>query len=107
MIILGQGGIISGIYIYRIRYNSELMLEWIELGVFIGIILFFEFFYQIYLTKEVNLEPSKILNKKYISLNEFKNLVEKKGEKLVILDDYIIDIANFLTIHPGGSFSLS
>ena len=60
MIILGQGGIVSGIYAYRSMYGSELMLEWIELGVFIGIILFFEIAYQIYLTREISLEPSKI-----------------------------------------------
>lgn len=53
------------------------------------------------------MKPNKIENKKFISFDEFKNRVEKKGEKLVILDDYILDVANFLTLHPGGLFSLS
>ena len=79
MIILGQGGIVTGIYTYRNFYGSELMLEWIELGVFIGIILFFEIAYKIYLTREISLEPTKIENKKFISFNEFKDRVEKKG----------------------------
>ena len=60
MIILGQGGIVSGIYDYRNMYGSEFMLEWIELGVFIGIFLFFEIAYQIYLMREVSLGPNKI-----------------------------------------------
>ena len=107
MIILGQGGIVTGIYTYRNFYESELMLEWIELGVFIGIILFFEIVYQIYLMREVSLGPNKIEYKKFISFDEFKDRVEKKGEKLVILDDYILDVTNFLTLHPGGLFSLS
>lgn len=83
------------------------MLEWIELGVFVGIILIFEIIYRIYLTKELPLEPTSIENKKFISLNEFKDRVENKGEKLVILDDYVLDLGNFLNLHPGGLFSLS
>ena len=50
----------SGIYDYRNMYGSEFMLEWIELGVFIGIFLFFEIAYQIYLMSEVSLGPNKI-----------------------------------------------
>jgi cytochrome b involved in lipid metabolism len=78
------------------------MLEWVELGVFVGIILVFEIFYQIYLTKEISLGPIKTEHRKFITLNDFKDRVEKKGEKLVILDDYILDVTNFLTVHPGG-----
>ena len=37
--------------------------------------------------REVSLGPNKIEYKKFISFDEFKDRVEKKGEKLVILDD--------------------
>lgn len=30
----------------------------------------------------------------------------KKGEELVILDDYILDISKFMDYHPGGRFSI-
>ena len=37
---------------------------------------------------------------------EFENLV-KKGRKLVILDDMVLDVGQFIRHHPGGYFSLN
>ena len=40
-----------------------------------------------------------------ISTQEFEELI-KKGEKLVILDDHVLDVADFMTFHPGTVFSI-
>ena len=37
----------------------------------------------------------------YMTITEFKNLV-KKGRKLVILDDLVLDVSTYLYNHPGG-----
>jgi cytochrome b involved in lipid metabolism len=40
-----------------------------------------------------------------ITLEDFEALL-KKGEKLVILDDLVLDIGRFMGEHPGGLFAL-
>lgn len=35
------------------------------------------------------------------------NVLIAKGEKLVIIDDLIIDVSKFMHEHPGGTFSIS
>ena len=40
-----------------------------------------------------------------ITADEFEDRV-KKGEKLVILDNLVLDIAEFIKMHPGGAFLL-
>ena len=42
----------------------------------------------------------------YIERDEFEALI-KKGRKLVILDDMVLDLEQFLGKHPGGNFSLT
>ena len=41
-----------------------------------------------------------------ISKAEFDARV-KRGEKLVILDGFVLDIGDFIAHHPGGKFTLS
>jgi len=38
-----------------------------------------------------------------ISSQEFQSRV-KKGEKLVLLDDMVLDVTRFMFNHPGGKF---
>ena len=52
--------------------------------------------------EEAFIKPENI----YMEREEFENLV-KKGRKLVILDDMVLDVAKFLTCHPGGYFVLN
>lgn len=40
-----------------------------------------------------------------ITLEDFEALL-KKGEKLVILDDLVLDVSWFMGEHPGGLFTL-
>jgi hypothetical protein len=40
-----------------------------------------------------------------ITLEDFEALLQK-GEKLVILDDLVLDVAWFMDEHPGGHFTL-
>ena len=41
----------------------------------------------------------------FISVNEFRARV-KQGEKLVVLDEYVLDVSWFMDEHPGGRFSV-
>lgn len=41
-----------------------------------------------------------------ISSQEFRIKVEEEGEKLVILDDMVLDVSKFMQNHPGGKFVL-
>ena len=42
---------------------------------------------------------------KIIKIKEFKKRIES-NQKLVILDDYVLDVSEFLYDHPGGLFSI-
>jgi len=39
-------------------------------------------------------------------LKDFQERV-KNGEKLVVLDDMVLDVSSFINNHPGGNFSLT
>ena len=41
-----------------------------------------------------------------ITKAEFHERVYQKGEKLVILDEYVLDVSEFISKHPGGRFAL-
>ncbi len=44
---------------------------------------------------------------KSMSLEEFNDRVFVRGEKLVLLDDMVLDISKYMFNHPGGKFLLS
>lgn len=41
-----------------------------------------------------------------ITKAEFHDLVNNQGEQLVILDEYVLDVSEFMDKHPGGRFLL-
>jgi cytochrome b involved in lipid metabolism len=41
-----------------------------------------------------------------ISIQEFERRVEVDKHKLVLLDDFVLDVSGFLDEHPGGRFSI-
>ncbi len=41
-----------------------------------------------------------------ISIQEFARRVEVDKHKLVLLDDYVLDVTGFLDEHPGCRFSI-
>ena len=54
------------------------------------------------LMREINLKPK---DDKVISLREFDQRIAN-GEYLVIFDEYVLDVTDFMWQHPGGTFSL-
>ena len=56
----------------------------------------------------VNLSKQQPFDMKYgnITKEEFDARV-KNGEKLAILDGFVLDISEFIWHHPGGQFTLS
>jgi cytochrome b involved in lipid metabolism len=59
----------------------------------------FEIWHQITLRGETPYQKSE----KLITSDELEYRVEK-GEKLVILDDMVLDVSNWMIHHPGGRF---
>jgi cytochrome b involved in lipid metabolism len=43
--------------------------------------------------------------KDIIDIKEFNNRISK-GEKLVILDDLVLNVCDYMAAHPGGKFAL-
>ena len=67
----------------------------------IGIVVFFEVLYRINKSRDnVFINPQEIIDEK-----TFENRVSA-GEKLVILDNMVLDISSFAYNHPGGAFLL-
>lgn len=56
--------------------------------------------YQIYQNRDVLLDCET-----YINEEAFANRIEN-GEKLVLVEDYIVNIEPFMSKHPGGEFAL-
>ena len=55
--------------------------------------------------KEFMFNPPTQFDRNRMSPNEFNEKVNG-GEKLVILDGYVLDIGKFMDDHPGGRFSM-
>ena len=43
-------------------------------------------------------------NLKNITKGEFYDRIHLQGEQLVILDEYALDVRDFISKHPGGRF---
>ena len=41
-----------------------------------------------------------------ISQNDFFDMVYNQGQQLVILDEFVVDVTDFINKHPGGQFAL-
>lgn len=60
-----------------------------------------EIIFQIYKRRETLFKVPSVI----ISKDDFKKRVSN-GERLMILDDFVIDLKSFLMNHPGGKFVL-
>ena len=105
--LLGNLACASGIYYYRTnpKHSFNFALEWLSLGFFVFLFLSAEVLYQKYLLAETAFDPEGQFKNKIISIKEFDERV-KTGEKLVVLDDYVLDVKSFLNEHPGAKFSI-
>ena len=93
-----------GMHYYRIspKHYSDVPIEWYQVALTIFTVLAAEAYYQYSIKDE---RPFQIENTSKISVAQFKERV-KNGEKLVLLDDLVLDMGNYITNHPGGRFSM-
>ena len=111
IILCGNVAVFTGIVLYRTSRESKnptgVALEWINIGIIIFIGLISEFLYQARLNKEdpFVVKGSDKLLQKPITQEEFENRV-KNGEKLVVLDDLVLDVSIYMYDHPAGCFSI-
>lgn len=91
-------------HFYRININhpSTTPLEWIHLVAIAAIVVVFEYRHQLGLSEE---EPFNCNTNTTITLDDFSDRLQK-GEKLVTLDDLVLDVSGFMGEHPGGLFAL-
>ena len=71
----------------------------LEVILFSVLIITFEIFYQVYKRKE---QPFRDVPER-IPRHEFDERIAR-GDKLVLLDDMILDVRKFRSEHPGGQF---
>lgn len=91
---------------FHVHYNLENPEDWkflpyLNIILMSGIVIVFEGWYQ-YSWRQ---EDQFIYDKPLISEQEFEERI-KNGEKLVILDNMVIDISTYAYNHPGGAFLL-
>lgn len=95
---------ISGIFEYNHNNSSGLrsLLGILDIIVFFGLWAIFEFFYRRLRDEYV---PFKDI-KHEMSSDEFYDRINK-GEKLVILNDMVLNVSKYMYNHPGGKFFIS
>ena len=93
-----------GILFYRQnpKHASDFPLEVVQVVCLSVVIVTLELFYRVCCLKEKEFDDAEV---KSFSLEEFKSRV-KRGEKLVILDQYVLDVSWWAGEHPGGTFSI-
>ena len=72
--------------------------------IFYSILITSEVIYRIKRKTEVEFEAEEDIEN--ITKVEFHDMVYNKGEALVILDEYVLDVGEFMHKHPGGRFVL-
>ena len=113
-VLAAGGAIATGIYHFRTADRvTDVKVEWIVVPAYCCILIGLEVLYWVMTCLkhekqlgEVEADLFKSSTTNTITYTEFKARVQK-GEKLVILDEYVLDISEFMYAHPGGAFSLS
>jgi len=102
MLILGQVAILSGVHQYNEKYTTETSpLGIINIIMFFALLVVFEIYFQIYKYRK----PSAFRNPNLtMTLEDFNKQVTLEGKKLVILDDLILEVGDYMDNHPGGKF---
>ena len=93
--------ILSGTIYYNETFGSNTRLGVANIIVFFALLLCIEIYHQIHMRRETPFKGSDNL----ISSEQFEQRIAK-GEKLVILDDLVLDISHYAENHPGGRFLL-
>lgn len=104
ILVSGFLAVAAGILAYRTnpKHPSDFPLERLHMAGYLLVFAALETHYQMTLQKEEEFDSSKVES---INVEEFERRVAR-GEKLVVLDNLVLDVAAFLDNHPGGRFSL-
>lgn len=95
---------VQGLVLFAIMDNYGFLYGWIVIAIlqflfFFSIFLYFEYRFQKFWWEEV----PYVLPAKVMTVEQFEHALEA-GEKLMILDDLILDVSEFYRVHPGGKF---
>jgi len=101
MLITTQITIFFGIYSYTHNRGIDTVLHYCSIALFVGLFSVMEIWHQRFLRQDP-IKFNEPLNT--ISEEEFKMEVQKDKQKLVILDDLVLDVTRFADSHPGGRF---
>lgn len=104
MLVMSQITIFFGIYSYTHNRDIDTVLHYVSITLFIVLFGTLEFFHQRFLRQDpikFN-EPLNVMGDE-----EFQMEVVKGRQKLVILDDLVLDVTQFAEGHPGGAFLLN
>ena len=101
MIFMSQVTICFGIHSYTFNRNIETVLYYVTAAIFVFLFALMETLHQMFLAREP-VKFNEALNT--MSDEEFQMEVQKGRQKLVILDDLVLDVTNFANSHPGGRF---
>jgi len=100
VILVSQVALLTGGIAYSGRgHPLAKTLVILEVILFAILVLLFEILYQVYRRKE---QPFRDVQER-ITRQDFDIMVAR-GEKLVLLDDMVLDVAKFKSEHPGGQF---
>ena len=99
---IGMG--ISTLYYYIDEKDTGVVLLAITYVAFWTILIVSEIIFRIKRRTEVQFEIYGQIDQ--FTKIEFHDLVENQGRMLVILDEYVLDVEEFMHKHPGGRFAL-
>ena len=100
VLLVSQVALLTGGLAYADRGNALAeTLVIFEVILFSVLVITFEIFFQVYKKKE---QPFREVQAR-IPRHEFDERI-RNGEKLVILDDMVLDVRRFRSEHPGGQF---
>lgn len=100
LIILAQVTILLGVKEYNEKYSTkESPLGIVNIVVYFGLLFICEFVFRLYLSSE----PAPFKTPQSImTLDEFNQ--KSKSQCLVLLDDLVLDVTQYMDNHPGGRF---
>ena len=86
--------------VHHLETNKGLPVVIITLPLFLLVVILFEVNYRV-INKIGQLKFDKTKNQNVISVAQFEEFT-KKGRKLAIIDNLIIDYGEYHMFHPGG-----
>lgn len=105
-ILLSQVTVSLGVMNY-LTYDGESDTGWILISssnvLFFAVLISSEVIYRKNAKIEVRYAPERE-ELEHISRSDFQERIRQNGEKLVILDEYVLEIGDFISKHPGGRF---